>query len=67
MHHDVKLTAEFRQGQKIKVEQSGENSMAKNTLVFGILVNRYFSQAPDPLFETKSENSTSNYIQKVVK
>ena len=62
-----KLTAEFRQGQKNKVEQPGAKSMAKNTLVFGTLVNRYFSQAPDPLFETTSENCTSNYVQKVVK
>ena len=52
----LKLTAEVRQGQITKVEQSGEYSIAKNTLVFGILVNWYFSQVPDPLFETTSEN-----------
>lgn len=63
-YHKVTLTAEVRQGQKKTFEQSGEKTMAKNVLVFGILVNWYFSQVPEPLFETKSENCTSNYKTK---
>ena len=60
----IKRTAEFRQGQKTRLTQSGEYTMAKNALVFGILVNWYFSQDADPLFVSKSENSTLNYTTK---
>lgn len=60
----IKLTAEDRQGQRMVV-QPGEYSMAKNTLVFGILVNWYLLQVSELSFEITPENCTLNYKAKI--